>query len=73
MKGFWFLGGYCFSLGCLACATTFWCKKNKSFKVLGGVKQEHPCLWAPYHACGFLVKISTTQNERKNYHNVKRK
>jgi hypothetical protein len=36
MKEFWFLGDCCFSLGCLACATTFWCKKNKSSKVLGG-------------------------------------
>jgi hypothetical protein len=43
-KEFWFLGSCCFSLGCLACATTFWCKKNKSFKVLGGLnKSTHVC------------------------------
>jgi hypothetical protein len=28
----------------LACATTFWCKKNKSFKVLRGLnKSTHVC------------------------------
>ncbi len=44
MKEFWFLGGCCFSLGCLACATTIWCKKNKSFKVLGRLnKSTHVC------------------------------
>jgi hypothetical protein len=44
VKGFWFLGDCCFSLGCLACATTFWYKKNKSFKVLGGLnKSTHVC------------------------------
>jgi hypothetical protein len=25
----------------LACATTFWCKINKSFKVLGGLNKTH--------------------------------